>query len=188
MAQSDAELMRRVQRGDSDALEAFASRHERTLRLHLRRYVGPDDAEDLRQDALLRLWDRAHQWEGRGSPLAWLLRIATNLALNHIRRRRTSTPLSEVADEHEDLGDTIVAMDAFSGSAIDEAELRGQASRLLELLEQMPEDKQSVLRMARLEDMKLQDIADRLDVPLGTIKSRLHSATQWLAARWEEEE
>ncbi len=188
MAQSDAELMRRVQGGDSDALEAFASRHERTLRLHLRRYVGPDDAEDLRQDALLRLWDRAHQWEARGSPLAWLLRIATNLALNHIRRRRSTKPLSDMADEHEDLGDAVLSSCTLSGSTTNEAELRHQASRLLELVEQMPEDKQTVLRLARLEAMKLQEIADQLDVPLGTVKSRLHSATQWLAARWEEEE
>ena len=64
----------------------------------------------------------------------------------------------------------------------------GGALHLLGLVSQMPEDKQMVLRMARLDGMKHQDIANQLDVPLGTVKSRLHYATEWIASRWEEEE
>ena len=180
--------MRLVQSGADEAFDALKGRHEGTLRLHLLRYVGPSDVDDLVQEALLRLWDKAAQWDGSGSPLAWLLRIATNLALNHIRDSglRAHSPIP--ADGDEDYEAT--AWEAASGglAVSDEADLRDQAARLLELMLEMPEDKRSVLQMARLQQMKLQEIADEIGVPLGTIKSRLHSATQWLAARWEDEE
>jgi len=186
MALPDAELMRRVQERDTEAFGVLARRHERTLRLHLSRYVGPDDAEDLRQEVLIRLWDRARQWQGRGSPLAWLLRIGTNLALNHLRARRGTVSLDCPPEEGgEEMGDPSEELTRFSR---EESEFRDQAARLLELMEQMPEEKRTVLRLARLQDTKLADIADQLGVPLGTVKSRLHDATRWLEARWEEEE
>jgi len=120
MGTPDCELMRRVQQGDAHAFEDLVRRHDRTLGLHLRRYVGPDDASDLRQEVLLRVWERAHQWEGRGSPLAWMLRIATNLALNHLRARRATEPLDGPADDEgepsEGFGDTIPIRDDRIGS------------------------------------------------------------------------
>jgi RNA polymerase sigma-70 factor (ECF subfamily) len=184
----DCELMRRVQQGDAHAFEELARRHDRTLGLHLRRYVGPDDASDLRQEVLLRVWERSHQWEGRGSPLAWMLRIATNLALNHLRAHRDTVSLEAPADVEGELTEATRAAEASQTVTRDEFDHWEAASRLTELLDEMPEDKRAVLSMARLESLKLQQIADRLEVPLGTVKSRLHSATQWLAERWEEEQ
>jgi RNA polymerase sigma-70 factor (ECF subfamily) len=149
--------------------------------------VGPEDAADLRQEVLLRVWDRAGQWEGRGSPLAWLLRIATNLALNHLRAQRARASLTPPAREEPESGDEAPAPEASAGLGREEADFREQAARLLDLLAEMPEEKRTVIRLARLEGAKLHEIAGRLGVPLGTVKSRLHAATQWLAARWEEE-
>jgi RNA polymerase sigma-70 factor (ECF subfamily) len=196
MGTPDCELMRRVQQGDAHAFEDFARRHDRALSLHLRRYVGPDDASDLRQEVMLRVWERAHQWEGRGSPLAWMLRIATNLALNHLRARRETAPLGGPADDEGEATGEFGDMAQFSRSELgscprtshDEFEHWEAASRLTELMGEMPEDKRAVLSMARLQSLRLQQIADQLEVPLGTVKSRLHAATQWLAERWEEDQ
>ena len=99
MGTSDADLMVGVQRREAAAFDELVRRHDRTLRLHLRRYVGPEDANDLRQEVLMRLWYKADQWQGRGSPLAWLLQIATNLALNHLRGQRATVPLEGSAPE-----------------------------------------------------------------------------------------
>ena len=188
MGTPDDDLMRRVQQGDAHAFEDLSRRHDRTLGLHLRRYVGPADAGDLRQEVWLRVWERARQWEGRGSPLAWMLRIATNLALNHLRRRRDTVPLEWPADEEGELTETTRAAEAGPAATRDEFDHWELASRLMDLLGEMPEDKRAILSMARLESLRLQDIADRLDVPLGTVKSRLHAATQWLTERWEEQQ
>ena len=170
MGHSDADLMAGVQRREAAAFEDLVRRHDRTLRLHLLRYVGPEDAGDLRQEVLLRLWHKADQWEGRGSPLAWMLRIATNLALNHLRGRRETLPLEGSADEEGDLREATAIREAAQGPSRDEFEHHEQAWRLGELMDEMPAEKRDVLTMARLEDMTLQDVADQLEVPLGTVK------------------
>jgi RNA polymerase sigma-70 factor (ECF subfamily) len=56
------------------------------------------------------------------------------------------------------------------------------------LVGELPDSQRTVLSLARLDGLKLREIASRLDVPLGTVKSRLHAATQWLTERWEENE
>ncbi|HJN15688.1 MAG TPA: sigma-70 family RNA polymerase sigma factor [Armatimonadota bacterium] len=177
-----------VQRGEAAAFDELVRRHDHTLRLHLLRYVGPDDVGDLRQEVLLRIWHKAGQWTGRGSPLAWLLRIATNLALNHLRARRPTVPLEGGADDEGDSRDATSLLETARGPGHDELEHREQAARVMELINEMPSAKRDVLTMSRLENMTLQTIAEKLDVPLGTVKSRLHAATQWLSARWEEDE
>ncbi len=191
MTRSDPELMVRVQHGEQGAFTTLAGRHERTLRLHLLRYVTPEDADDLLQETLYRLWHRAGQWDGRGSPLAWLLRIATNLALNHRRdhQGRALLPLTEGdEDEHTFNLERFRPTEGPTARSADElSDLHDQATRLLELVAELPADKQRVLCMARMDGMKLKDIAQALALPLGTVKSRLHSATQWLTDRWEDE-
>ena len=188
MGETDFELMRRVQRGDAQAFESLVHRHDRTLVLHLRRYVGPEDLGDLRQEVLLRLWERAEQWEGRGSPLAWLLRVATNLALNHLRDRKATVSLDAPAEGGAEADEApLVAEDLLAGASSDLGQCL-EASRLLGLVDQLPEGQRTVLSLARLHSLKLHEIADQLDLPVGTVKSRLHAATQWLSARWEEEE
>jgi len=190
MTPSDSELMVRIQSADRDAFEVFSARHERTLRLHLLRYVDSQDVEDLAQEAMVRVWDRAEQWSDRGAPLAWLLRIATNLALNYIRdqRMKATVSLSEAGDAEDDNGHEVRALELSTASADELAYIRHQASRLAQIVSELPEDRQDVLRRSRLEGMKLQDIAAELDVPLGTVKSRLHLATKWVTQRWEDEQ
>lgn len=183
MGASDCQLMHRIREGDPDAFEDFVRQHDRILGLHLRRYVGPDDAGDLRQEVLLRVWERASQWQGRGSPLAWMLRIATNLALNHLRARRRTASL-ESGDEAEEAP----VAEPPQARGEDDVERWTEASRALELVGELPDSQRTVLSLARLDGLKLREIASRLDVPLGTVKSRLHAATQWLTERWEESE
>ena len=75
--------------------QLYAQYGEGILR-HVARMVRSDAAQDLVQEAFLRAWQRAEQWDGRGTFKAWLYRIATNLALNHLRtvRRRREQPLA----------------------------------------------------------------------------------------------
>jgi len=99
MADPGAELIRRIRDGDGAALEELMARNSSVLRVHLERYATPADADDLLQELWLRVWQRAGQWDGHGRPLAWLLAIATNLALNHLRSRRNVVPLEAFPDE-----------------------------------------------------------------------------------------
>ena len=187
MKSSDEELMKQICSGDAGAFDEFRRRHEATLRLHLRRYVGDADHGDLLQDVFVRVWSRSGQWDGSGSPLAWTLRIGTNLALNRIRdlRAHAEVPLDDGACGDAD--EVAAAFEAASASPAEQVEWREAASRALDLLQQMPPDTRAIVRMARLQQMKLRDIAEAVDVPLGTVKSRLHAATRWLSAQWEDD-
>ncbi len=93
MTLSDHELMARVRERDAGAFEALCERNGEPLRRHMLRMLrDADAAEDVLQETLLRAWTHAAQWDGRGTPRAWLFRIATNLALNHIRALRRRPP------------------------------------------------------------------------------------------------
>ena len=107
MQPTDRELVHHVRAQDADAFEALCDRYREQLRRHLVRIVrDPDVAEDLLQEVLLRVWMHSDRWDERGSFKAWLFRVATNLALNHLRtiRRRRQRPLDlppDAVDEDE---------------------------------------------------------------------------------------
>jgi RNA polymerase sigma-70 factor (ECF subfamily) len=182
-----AELMQRLQQGDAGALECLIGRYESVLRRHLERYVAPADADDLMQELWLRVWQRAGQWDGRGQPLAWLIVIATNLALNHLRSRRETVPLEAFPDE--DVPDVAtLGCDAIVPGPEEQALWRQQLSRVQEAMAQLPADKQEALRLVRVQGLKLDEAARLLQIPLGTLKSRLHHAHRLLMEHLEEDE
>lgn len=180
-------LMRRIQVGDSGALGELMALHGTVLRAHLERYVAAADAEDLLQELWLRVWQRAGQWDGRGRPLPWLIVIATNLALNHLRARRETVPLEALPDE--DVPDVAtLGSDAIVPGPEEQVVWRQQLSRVQEVMAQLPADKQEALRLVRVQGLKLDEAARLLEIPLGTLKSRLHHAHRLLMEHFEEEE
>jgi RNA polymerase sigma-70 factor (ECF subfamily) len=180
------ELMERIQQGDARALDDLIRLHQATLRAHLERYVASTDADDLLQEVWLRVWQRAQQWDGRGRPLAWLLAIATNLALNHLRRRQT-VPLEAFPDEE------VPDVATLGGEAIvpgpeEQALWRERLGRVQKAMARLPPDKQEALRLVRVQGCKLEVAARLLQIPIGTLKSRLHHAHRLLMEHLEEDE
>jgi RNA polymerase sigma-70 factor (ECF subfamily) len=190
METPDRELIGRIRQGDEAAFEQLAGRHASSLRRHLVAMVrDPAAAEDLLQEALLRLWTRAEQWEGSGSVRGWLRRTATNLALNHLRaaRRRRERPLrrapAEPEGEEEDIvpGWMIDTATLGPDAALEQAELR---RRIRKLMDELPAEKREVLQLVYDEEADVEEAARRLRVPPGTVKSRLHYARKHLARKW----
>lgn len=194
MTLSDQELIARVCERDAGAFEALCQRYGGPLRRHLLRMLrDADAAEDLLQETLLRAWTHAAQWDGRGSPRAWLFRIATNLALNYIRaqRRRPQQPLEvprDPADPDEQPAIPGWMVDRTSlgpGEALEQAE---QLALLRQLVAGLPEEKREVLRLIHDAEMEIGEVAQALGIPRGTVKSRLHYAMQRLARQWRDAE
>ena len=187
--ESDSELIRRVRERDGEAFQALLDRHGDALRLRLSQIVRDRTAvEDLFQELSLRLWTRAAQWDGRGAVGTWLLRIATNLALNHLRtlqrrRERPLEPWPDVMRGEVTVPDWMVDASALRPDSLAEAAERRQLLR--ELVDALPEPKRDVLRLAHEHEMNMQEIAERLGIPEGTVKSRLHHATRRLAREWQ---
>jgi RNA polymerase sigma-70 factor, ECF subfamily len=191
---SDHDLMARVRERDAGAFEALCQRYGEPLRRHLLRMLrDADAADDLLQETLLRIWTHAAQWDGRGAPRAWLFRIATNLALNHVRtlRRRPQQPLDippDPADPDEEPAIPSWMIDRATLGPGDALELSERLARLRRLVAALPEEKREVLRLIHGAEMEIGEVAQTLGIPRGTVKSRLHYATQRLAREWRDAE
>lgn len=185
----DLELMRRVCQRDAEAFAELLARHRERIHRRLCALVRDEfAAADLTQEVFLRVWTHADQWQGGGELGAWLFRIATNLALNHLRTlgRRREQPLErspgrfvERETPEEQLADpNAPAPDRW----VEQVE---RQARLRRLVEQLPEEKRAVFRLVHEEELELREVAGRLGIPEGTVKSRLHHTRKRLARAWE---
>jgi RNA polymerase sigma-70 factor (ECF subfamily) len=193
MGRDDAELIQQIQDGDAGAFDELFARYHDAVRRRLRRIVRQRAiADDLAQETFLRVWTRAEQWHAQGSFRGWLFRIATNLALNHLRsvRRRRQRPL----DVPQDLGDTDEEEHVAPAWMIDAstlgpdviAQLAEEEALMRRLVERLPEDKREVFRLAHEAEMPVREIAEGLGLPEGTVKSRLHYARKRLTQQWDD--
>jgi len=188
---TDETLLQGVTRGDAEALELLYERYGGALERHLQRIVRDDAAaDDLLQEVFPRVWERAAQFSGKGTPRSWLYSIASNLALNHLDavRRRRQQSLDPTPDSDDDgdsplpawfVDEAAVAPDA----AIEALEVQRLVRRVVETL---PEDKQRVIHLVYDANLEISAVAAELGVPEGTIKSRLHYARRQVAAGWQE--
>jgi len=192
--QSDHDLIRHVCEQDSRAFEVLFARYQEPVRQRLLGMVrDPNTAEDLTQEVFLRVWTHAEQWNGRGPFKAWVLRIATNLALNHLRtvRRRRELPLELPAEPTEESELTPVPIWMIDTAtrrpeeALVDAE---QCERLQRLLEELSEDKREVFRLIHDAELEVREVAANLGIPEGTVRSRLHYAKKQLAREWHSHE
>jgi RNA polymerase sigma factor (sigma-70 family) len=187
---ADSDLMRHIQAQQAWALDALFERHAGAIRRHLLHIVRDEHAaEDLLQEVFLRVWTRAEQWNGQGAFKGWLFRIATNIALNHLRsqRRRPQQPL-ETAEELEGENNPETPAWLIDNASLgpDQAlEASEQSSRLQQIIRDLPEDKREVFRLVHQMEMSLREAADELGIPEGTAKSRLHYARARLSRQWQ---
>lgn len=159
---SDAELMARVRGGDRRAFAWLVRRYQGTLVSYLARTSGSRArAEDLAQEAFLRLFEHAQRYREEGKLAAWLYRTATNLLRSDERRiarwRKLASPGDEAADAPQE--DALLA---------DEAR-----HRLSDALLQVPILFRAPLVLHAIEERSFEEIADVLQVPVGTVKSRI---------------
>jgi RNA polymerase sigma-70 factor (ECF subfamily) len=150
---------------DSGAIAAELPR----LRRYARALVGDRAAaDDLLQDTLERAWSHAHQWRAGSDLRAWLFGIMHNLRVDQLRR----PGLIAAAFDDEALEVPTRA------TQTDRMELQDLAAALTRL----PEEQREVLLLVALEEMRYQDVARTLDIPIGTVMSRLSRARERLRA------
>lgn len=189
---SDSELVARVCEHDAGAFEALLTRYRESIYRHVFAMLHDGSAaEDVVQEAFLRIWMRAEQWNGRGTFKAWLFRIATNLALNYSRtlRRRGQQPLEMPPDPLDEDDESSVPqwMIDHSLPGPDVIVEQGEQNRLLQqLIDGLPDDKRAVFRLVHEAEMQARQVAETLGIPEGTVKSRLHYATRRLAQEWRD--
>lgn len=142
----------------------------------------PDDAADLTQEAFIRLFRALPQYNGESRFTTWLYRLVVNLGRDELRRRGRQVPLA-LPDDDQDVDplSTIADDDRWGdpARALDSHEVRDQVRQALAQLE---EHYRVVLTLYYFDDMKYNDIADILDIPLNTVKSHIRRGKERLAA------
>ena len=166
----DAALVKRARHGDMRAFEDLVDRHRAVVFRVAARVVGPHDAEDVSQDALLRAYNRLDRYRGVGSFRAWLLRIVHNTALNHLERR-----VPEPVGSSDEVEQASRPRDGGREPA-SRLEHRERAERLELKLRDLRPEHRAVLVLRDLEGMAYDEIALITDSPLGSVKGRLHRA------------
>jgi RNA polymerase sigma-70 factor (ECF subfamily) len=168
----DATLLEGVAEGRREAFQAFYERHAGRVAGYVRRLCGdPDLAEEIAQETFLAVWQRAGSYSpGLGAPLGWLYTITRNRLVDHWRKRQMVPMAGEDLDK------------MFEAPIQDNAELVMSLGRALEALN--PEQRR-VVHMAYFGGLTYEETAQALDVPVGTLKSRIRAALAILRSRLE---
>ena len=176
--------------GDRDLFAHLVRRYERELYSYLRRYMGNAElAEDAFQSTLLQVHLKCEQFDEGRRFRPWLYTIATNQAIDAQRRnkrhRMASLDRATKSNDAVDIGALVNLLEGNEGDPLDHvAELeRGQwvQQAISELSEQM----RSVINLIYYQGMKYREAADVLEIPVGTVKSRLHAAVMKLHEVWQ---
>ncbi|HEX4210733.1 MAG TPA: sigma-70 family RNA polymerase sigma factor [Candidatus Binataceae bacterium] len=164
---SDAELIAGMAAEDAESFRALSARYSGVLTALSRRIVGNEtDAEDVVAEALWRAWRAAKDFDpSRGSAAAWLITIARSRAIDHLRARKS-------ADRPHPYNPGPETAESPSAGLI----LSQRAHVVRAALNELDERERTALQMAYYSDFSQTEIAERLGLPLGTVKTRIRAA------------
>jgi len=186
---SDEELLSRFGRGQREVFGALVRRYQRELYGYLRRYLGdPNLADDVFQATFLQVFVKGGQYE-QGRPVRpWLYTIATNQAIDALRRagRHPAVSLNQTTSENGDgeVRSLLEMIESRETSPLEQTQADERRVLVRAGVEQLPEFLKQVVILAYFQGLKYREIAEVLGVPVGTVKSRLHTALLKLHESW----
>lgn len=175
----DRDLVGRAQKGDRKAFrELFERHHKRAYAVAYGVLKNKQDALDVVQEAFVKVHKHLESFQGSSSFYTWLYRIVMNLAIDQLRRRKTARPVEyddAIAREGDSADDSILPrmMDSNPRKAAIRRELM---QRVEQALQTLPEYHRQVIVLREIEGMSYEEMAEALEVPKGTIMSRLFHA------------
>jgi RNA polymerase sigma-70 factor (ECF subfamily) len=182
---TDEQLLTRLRAGDTELFGELVRRYERELYGYLRRYVGDDElAADVFQNTFLAVFTKLAQYEPGRPVRPWLYTVATHQAIDALRRRQRRKD-TRAADGGESPGRPLLDLLASADVAPDErAEAEETRRAVRAAVDALPDLLRGVVVLCYFQGLSNQDAADILGVPVGTVKSRLHTAVAKLAEAW----
>lgn len=173
----EEQLIRSAQQGDNDAFEQLLLLHQKKVyNLCLRMSANPDDALDLSQEAFIKAWRSIGQYQFEASFSTWLFRLTSNVCIDHLRRkkRRQETSLTESFDDSDE-AEEFTLPDA-APLPEEQAITNETKIELAQAMEQLGPEHREILQLRVVEDLPYEQIAEILDIRVGTVKSRLARA------------
>jgi RNA polymerase sigma-70 factor (ECF subfamily) len=172
--------------GNAAAFSALVSRYQDRLYNTVYRLVEhPEDASDVVQEAFLSAYLSLRQFKGDAQFFTWLYRIAVNAAISHRRKQRTGMKPIKTSDSAPGVEPLDLTASNRPGYALETAE---GDRKIHEALQRLSPEHRTVLVMRDMDEMKYEEIAEILKVPIGTVRSRLHRARIEFKDMLEEEE
>jgi len=185
---SDGQVVRAVVAGNSDLFEELIRRHQKPLVNFLYRMVGDLDlALDMAQDVFTKAFVALKRYDERFRFTTWLYRIASNNAIDHLRRHR---PVTVSLDQPLPGGDGEMTLEMPSRSATpaQELEFRETARRLSEAVKALPPAYRQLILLRHVQHLRYDEIAEVSGLPLGTVKNRIFRARALLRRLLDGEE
>ena len=177
-ATEDQALMTRIGQGDHEAFRLFINRHlRRTVRFAAQMTGSEDDAEDIAQTAMLKLWDNAATWTAAAKVTTWLHRVTYNACIDHLRRETRRRKY------HHDAGELLDRQD--DGTAEKDLLQAGLEACVRETLAELPERQKAALILCYYDGTSQREAADILAISEKAVESLLYRARETMRRRLE---
>jgi RNA polymerase sigma-70 factor (ECF subfamily) len=188
MSADDRQLIRACLKGDRRAYGALLRRYQDPVFNYCKRMIrDPGQAEDIAQESFVRTFTRLERYDERYSFSAWIFKIATNLCIDHLRRaKRIAYSLDQDIQDQD--GAYRREMRASGPDPTEQAEAHEQLRLLNDAVAELPEHYRAILLLRHQEDLSYDEIAEVLDLPIGTVKIRIHRARERVKKRLDLDE
>lgn len=173
MIQEDELLIKRAQKGDIDAFEELIAKHEKRIyNIALRTMKNPEDAKDMAQETILKIYRAIAGFKGDCTFAVWIYRITVNTCLDELRRKkkRFASSLDELADE------TGLQFEDESETPEDRLSRKELGSKIAAAIASLDDDYRVAVTLRDVQGLSYQEIAEITGATLGTVKSRINRA------------
>jgi RNA polymerase sigma-70 factor (ECF subfamily) len=186
---SDAQLLERYSQGDERAFRELVSRYKNSLYAFLKRFLNQRDLiEDVFQETFLQLFTSRDSFDPERPLRPWLFTIAANKAKDALRKQQRSSavPIGTISDgEQASFDDVLNSLTSVETRPYETLERGELAERVREVVANMPESAREILILAYFNKFSYKQMAQILSIPIGTVKSRLHTAVNRFAKEYK---
>ncbi|MHC4150417.1 MAG: RNA polymerase sigma factor [Planctomycetota bacterium] len=177
---TDAELLAHYAAGEEQAFRELVNRYKTSLYIFLKRFLSQQDlVEDVFQETFLQLFTSRDSFDTSRPLKPWLFTIAANKAKDALRKqqRTAATPIGTIAEPQEmSFDDVLNTLTSDTTRPYEELERGETAARVRQIIADMPDNLRQILILAYFNKFSYKQMAQVLSIPIGTVKSRLHTA------------
>lgn len=176
----DFELVDRINKGETELFGILQTRYFNQIKAVIRRMIqNEDDVEDLSQETFIKAYNALERFQPGYPFAAWLYRIASNTCIDFLRKRRFNTiSISQSVSNDED--ELYIQIEDTSNKADDQMLIEERSTIIRNAIESLPEKYRLIINLRHESDLDYKDIAEKLNIPLGTVKAQLFRARKLL--------
>lgn len=180
----DQQLVERAQQGDKHAFGLLVVKYQRKLGRLLSRFIrNPSDVEDVVQDAFIKAYRALPSFRGESAFYTWLYRIGINAAKNALAAQGRRPPTTTEFDSEESEGFEDAVQLRNNNTPENELMSKQVAETVNKTMESLPEELRIAITLREIEGLSYEEIADMMDCPIGTVRSRIFRARETIAEK-----